>query len=147
MDRHVDFWKNVLWSVETKPMDQRYIWCKSGKAYDQKNTITTIKHCGGPVLIWGCFAIAGSANIDCMKDINIIWSTGHFGKIVMPLVQRQKFDDQWTFLQDNHPKLYIQIYLKLGSGIGHRMFEWTVQSSDLNLIENIWCNLTKAVAI
>ncbi len=28
----------------------------------------------------------------------------------------------------------IQIYLKLGSGIGRRMFEWTVQSSHLNLI-------------
>lgn len=28
----------------------------------------------------------------------------------------------------------IQIYLKLGSGIGRRMFKWTIQSTGLNLI-------------
>jgi len=33
-------------------------------------------------------------------------------KMVMPL----ELDDQWTFLQDSHPKVYIQIYLSLVQG-------------------------------
>ncbi len=67
LDRPVKFWKNVLLSDVTKR--QQYVWCKKGKAYEQKNTISMIKHGGGPVLLRGCFAVAGSEHFDCMKDI------------------------------------------------------------------------------
>lgn len=43
-DRPVEFWKNFLWSDETKfelfgPMDERYVWCKKCKPCEQKNKV------------------------------------------------------------------------------------------------------------
>ena len=43
--------------------------CQASKAYEQKNSIYMVKHGGGPVMLWGCFAVAGSGNLDYMKDI------------------------------------------------------------------------------
>uniref|UniRef100_A0A673ISP3 Uncharacterized protein n=1 Tax=Sinocyclocheilus rhinocerous TaxID=307959 RepID=A0A673ISP3_9TELE len=40
---------------------------KNVKAKEQKNTITTVKHGGGPVLLWRCFTVARSENTDCIK--------------------------------------------------------------------------------
>ncbi len=44
LDRPVKFWKNVLLRDVTKLnvfglIDQQYVWCKQGKAYEQMNTI------------------------------------------------------------------------------------------------------------
>jgi len=33
------------------------------------NIISIFKNGGAPVLLWGCFAVARSGNLDCMKDI------------------------------------------------------------------------------
>ncbi len=74
LDRPVKFWKNVLLRDVTKLnvfglIDQQYVWCKQGKAYEQTNTIPMKKHGGGPVLLRECFAVAESEYFDCMKDI------------------------------------------------------------------------------
>lgn len=66
MDRSVDVWESVLWSNETKlrlfgSMDQQDVWCKKGKACDKKDAVLTVKHGGGSVLLWGCFA--GKLNV------------------------------------------------------------------------------------
>ncbi|KAL0150601.1 hypothetical protein M9458_054102, partial [Cirrhinus mrigala] len=96
LDRPVEFWKNVLWSDVTKlelfgPMDQRYVWSKKGKAYKQKNTISIVKRGGGPVLLWGCFTVAGCGYHDHMKDfINSLKYQAILARIVMLLVQRVK---------------------------------------------------------
>ncbi len=90
-----------------EPMDQRYA-CKKRKAYEQKNTISIVKHEVGPFLLWGCFAVARSGNLDCMKEImDSLKYQAIFAKIVMSSVQRLKLDDQWTFLQDSHPKVLV----------------------------------------
>uniref|UniRef100_A0A8C5QGA3 Transposase Tc1-like domain-containing protein n=1 Tax=Leptobrachium leishanense TaxID=445787 RepID=A0A8C5QGA3_9ANUR len=53
---HVDkprkFWDSVLWTDKTKlelfgPMDQCYVWRRKNKAYEEKNTLPTVKHGGG----------------------------------------------------------------------------------------------------
>jgi hypothetical protein len=53
--------RNVLWSDETKielfgHNDHRYVWRKKGDACKPKNTISTLKHGGGSIMLWGCFA-------------------------------------------------------------------------------------------
>uniref|UniRef100_A0A8C5LRU1 Transposase n=1 Tax=Leptobrachium leishanense TaxID=445787 RepID=A0A8C5LRU1_9ANUR len=49
VDKPQTFWDSVLWTDETKlelfgPMDQRYVWRRKNKAYEEKNTLPTVKH-------------------------------------------------------------------------------------------------------
>ncbi|KAI4875718.1 hypothetical protein NFI96_005575 [Prochilodus magdalenae] len=73
---HVDkpqrFWDTVLWSDETKlelfgPMAQIYVWRRKNEAYKEKNTLPTVKHGGGSVMFWGCFASSGTGNLHCVQ--------------------------------------------------------------------------------
>ena len=54
-DKDRTFWRNVLWSDETKielfgHNDHCYVWREKGEAFKPKNTI----------MLWGCFAAGGS---------------------------------------------------------------------------------------
>ena len=40
--------------------DHRYVWRKKGDACKPKNTIPTVKHAGGNIMLWGCFAAGGT---------------------------------------------------------------------------------------
>ncbi len=58
------FWANILWTDETKVelfgrCVSRYIWHKTNTGFHKKNIIPTVKHGGGSVKVWGCFAASG----------------------------------------------------------------------------------------
>ncbi len=68
-------------------MDQQYVWCQKSKAYEQKNSISMVKH-GGPIVF-------ASVNLDCKQDImDSLSYQAILANIVMPSVQRLKLDDQ-----------------------------------------------------
>ena len=64
-DKDRTFWRNVLWSDETKielfgHNDHRYVWRKKEDACKLKNSIPTVKHEGSSIMLWGCFAAGGT---------------------------------------------------------------------------------------
>ena len=68
------FWNTILWSDETKlgifgAMNQRYTWTKKNEAYVEKNTLPTVKHGGGSLMFWGCFASSGTGNLQRVDGI------------------------------------------------------------------------------
>uniref|UniRef100_A0A8C5MWS3 Transposase n=1 Tax=Leptobrachium leishanense TaxID=445787 RepID=A0A8C5MWS3_9ANUR len=79
VDKAQKFWDSVLWTDETKlelfgPMDQRYVWRRKNKAYEEKNTLPTVKHGGGSIMLWGCFASAGTGKLQRVQGtMNRAW--------------------------------------------------------------------------
>ncbi|CAJ0962494.1 unnamed protein product [Ranitomeya imitator] len=59
------FWKNVLWSDETKvelfgQRHQHRVYRRKKEAFKEKNTVPTVKHGGGSLMFWGFFAASGT---------------------------------------------------------------------------------------
>ncbi len=57
----------VLWSDETKSElfginSTLRVWRRRNAAYDPKNTIPTIKHGGGKIMLWGVLLLRGQDN-------------------------------------------------------------------------------------
>ncbi len=58
----------MLWSDETKIElfginSTRHVWRKRNADYHPKNTIPTVKHRGGNIMLWGCFSAKGTGRL------------------------------------------------------------------------------------
>ena len=74
-------------------------------AYDPKNTVPTVKHGGGGILVWGCFIVHGTGElhiIDGKMDSSMYKQILELK--LQPSEMKSYGRSKWIFQQDNDPK-------------------------------------------
>uniref|UniRef100_A0A8R1E8C6 Uncharacterized protein n=1 Tax=Caenorhabditis japonica TaxID=281687 RepID=A0A8R1E8C6_CAEJA len=109
-------WNEVLWSDESKYLMNGtegiiYVRRPVDKRYDPKYQVPTVKHCGGNVMVWGCFHANGVGPVIRITEImNRYMYKDILEKEILPYGRFQMVRG-WLFQQDNDPK-HISHFVK-----------------------------------
>ena len=105
-----DFWTNFLCTDEAKielfgHNQQRYVWRKTGAAFEEKNVLPTVKNGGGSIMVDGCAAASEPKNLVRVEGrMDSILCQQILENNVKESVKTLKLRSGCIFRQDNDPK-------------------------------------------
>ncbi|KAI4886561.1 hypothetical protein NFI96_005076, partial [Prochilodus magdalenae] len=145
-------WEKVMWSDGTKNIT---FWFKlhsscleeENDEYNPKNTIPTVKHGGGNIILWGSFLQRGTGRLHrIVGRIDGAMYREILANNLLPSVRALKMGRGWVFQHDNDPKHTARATKEWLRRKHLKVLEWPSQSLDLNPIENLLRELKVRVA-